>query len=219
LRIVTPRVIADVAVHYSLEVALELPAPCTAGEPAYARQLRGEHLVGIVFNGQSRRSRHRLPSAAEERAHADGRLPKPLGERERTHPDADDASRARMGRRLVRHCGAGEQEAVGRCAVVDLAANEVPDGRQPLPLIEEHRSLAVEQALGRGLGDRELGRVVEPADRAGVLQRRPGLAHPLRTLEGDRGQVREELCELVVNDPLLICPTLRHDQPATKTSG
>ena len=81
----------------------------------------------------------------------------------------------------------------GRCAVVDSATDEIPHGRQPLPLVEEHRQFAAEQALGCGLRDREFRGVIELADGAGIPQRGAGLPDPLRTFKRDRGALGDEI--------------------------
>ncbi len=94
----------------------------------------------------------------------------------------------------------GQQERAGFGPGVDGAADAVPDGRHALPLVQEDRAGAVKQSVRCGLSDRPLGRVVEPVDGRGALERRLGLADPLGPFEGDGGEGRRELVELVVDD-------------------
>lgn len=68
-------------------------------------------------------------------------------------------------------------------------------------LLSKHRTGgAVEEPVRRGLGDRPLRGGVEPVDRCGPLERCLRLPDPLRSLNGDRGEGRNELVELGIND-------------------
>jgi len=62
-----------------------------------------------------------------------------LGERQRTHPEANDPTSAGVGTARSRRGGSGQQEAPGRRVVVDCSPDEIPAGLDALPLVEKHR--------------------------------------------------------------------------------
>ena len=133
-----------------------------------------------------------------------------LAERERAHPDGDDTSGARVRWRRVGKRGSGEQEAPGWRAVIHGASHEIPYLWQSLPLVDEHRSLTLQQARWVSFGDSQLSGVVQTVNRLGSLQRRAGLPHPLGAFDGDGCQVAEELVKLVVHDAALIWARTAH---------
>jgi hypothetical protein len=90
------------------------------------------------------------------------------------------------------------------------AANEVPNLGQALPFVDEYGSLPFEQAGRVGPGDRELGGVVKGVHRVGPLERGASLADPLRSLDGDRGKITDQLVELVVHNMALIRSRSHH---------
>jgi hypothetical protein len=73
-----------------------------------------------------------------------------------------------------------------------------------LPLVDEHRSLTLEQARWVGLRDGELGGVIQTMHRLGALERCAGLPDALWAFDGDGRQVAEKLVNLVVDDAALV---------------
>ena len=105
-----------------------------------------------------------------------------------------------MGRGLDRAGGPREEERPRLGAGVDRAADAVPEGRHPLPLVEEDGAVPFEEPIRRGLRDRPLGRVVEAVDGGRPLERRLRLPDPFGPLDGDRGEGGDELVQLGVDD-------------------
>ena len=64
--------------------------------------------------------------------------------------------------------------------------------------------LTRQQAGGVGLGDRELGGVIQTMHCLGALQRRAGLSDALGAFDRDSRQAADELIELVIDDATLI---------------
>jgi len=124
-----------------------------------------------------------------------------LGERQRTHPEANDPSSAGVGTARSRRGGSGQQEAAGRRVVVDRSANEIPAGRDALPFVEEHRRLAGDEAPRVGLEELEGAGGVESVDGFRPPAGGDRLADSLGALEGERRQRREQLVELGIDDP------------------
>jgi len=106
--------------------------------------------------------------------------------------------------RRVRESGPGEQKAPWRSPVVHGSTYEVPHLWQTLPLVDEHRSLTLQQAGWVGLGDGQFGGVIQTMHRLGALERCAGLPDALRAFDGNGRQVDGELIQLVVDDPALI---------------
>ena len=92
------------------------------------------------------------------------------------HPQRHDAPRARVGWPLARRCRSGQKEARLLRPVVDMAADQVPRRRVPLPFVDQHRRIALYQPRRVAQHQLELLIVVETMHRAGAAQRRLGLA-------------------------------------------
>src|SRR5207248_2773096 len=140
---------------------------------------------------------------------ADGhRVEVAFGEAEGAHADADDPTGARVGGLFDRGGAAGEQERARFGTGVDPSPDLIPYGRVPLPLVDQHRrGGSVEEVRVRG-GDLGLTGIVESHDGPGPAERRRRLADSLGAVDGDGGETREELIELVVHDATPVEHTL-----------
>jgi hypothetical protein len=73
-----------------------------------------------------------------------------------------------------------------------------------LPLVDQDRPLAFEQASRVGPCHGKLDGVVQALHCLGPLQGRAGLADTLRTFDGDGREVANELVQLVIDDAPLV---------------
>jgi hypothetical protein len=130
----------EVFVDNALDVAVQLRAPQLRREVAQTREARLEHLLRVIGEPERADAGDLRPLAGEQFAQADGRAAWPaFCERERSHPQRDDAPSARVNARALRRNRARQQKRPRRVMLIDRATDAVPDGRMVLPLVDEHR--------------------------------------------------------------------------------
>lgn len=117
----------EVSVDNSLEVAVELGPQCSPAETSEAGEPGSADLVGVGLQRDCRRTAQFRLVSVKERTKTHARFgDSPLGQRERTHPEADDPPGAGVGPAGDRSGGAGEKEPAGRRVVVHGATNQIP---------------------------------------------------------------------------------------------
>ena len=202
--------IREVAVNDPLQVGVQhgsLQPRCCAHD---AGEAATHDLVRVVRQGEPRLPLHHRRIAGENLRQGDGRsLEGTLMQSHGTHAQGQDAPGAGMGScGIDRSCRSRQQEATRWRSEVHLPSNRVPHQREPLPLVDQHRSVGQGRQREIRLCNCALRGVIQEPCRHGPPLGRIGLPDALRAIQRNRGSMRHEFIEFSIDGAMKVAHDL-----------